>query len=391
MALPPPPANPGATPAPLGRWFDGRKAQGLAVRLARDSSHLLLWPLQPPLPAEPAGRYPLQALTWPEPTRHGVYQLILPDGGVLRLDDAPTWDRWARAHHLRTPLAARWAQSWRSSALAGVLLVALMAGAWRWAIPWAAQHAAQAMPDTVRQTIDREVVAEFTRRGWLQPSALPAEQQQQVRDALAQALARAYAAAPAGPQPPGAQAPTRPPASSPLPPLPRHRLSFHRMPKALGPNAFALPGGQIVVNDALVALLRATPPATVHPALLGVLAHELGHVQGQHGLQLVAQAGAMGVLMGWWVGDHSAVLAGVPTVLAQAGYSRTHERAADAEALRVMQAAGLDPTAMAEFFRRLAKALPERDGDSLSLGLSSHPADQERIAFFERAGQRPRP
>ncbi len=47
-----------------------------------------------------------------------------------------------------------------------------------------------------------------------------------------------------------------------------------------GANAFALPGGVLFMTDALVALAE---PA----AILGVLAHELGHVQQRHATRVV--------------------------------------------------------------------------------------------------------
>jgi predicted Zn-dependent protease len=77
-------------------------------------------------------------------------------------------------------------------------------------------------------------------------------------------------------------------------------------------------------------------------------------------------------------------LAPLPAWLAQANYSRQAEREADAEALRVMQAAGIDPRHMVMFFEALKKAMPERDGNSNSAAfcLSSQPADADRMRFF---------
>ena len=164
--------------------------------------------------------------------------------------------------------------------------------------------------------------------------------------------------------------------------VPAFRLHFRKAPKWLGPNAFALPGGDIVITDALVVLLKSAGD-TVDPALLGVVAHELGHVRERHGLRLVFEAGAITALTGWWLGDFSSILAAAPALAAQAGYSRDHERSADFEARRVMRAAGIDPAAMATFFQAVQKAAPERDGESPAFGLSTHPVDSERIRFFQ--------
>src|SRR5690606_15157282 len=58
---------------------------------------------------------------------------------------------------------------------------------------------------------------------------------------------------------------------------PRYTLDFRR---GLGANAFALPGGAIVVTDGLVEAARAA--GLQDDAIAGVLAHEIGHVAHRH-------------------------------------------------------------------------------------------------------------
>jgi predicted Zn-dependent protease len=144
------------------------------------------------------------------------------------------------------------------------------------------------------------------------------------------------------------------------------------------------------VTDALVELLDGGE-GPVDEALLGVIAHEIGHVRARHGLRMVTESAATATLLAWWVGDYSSVLAGGPTWLVQAQYSRAHERDADAHALALMHAARIDPRAMVRFFTALKKAVPERDGDDPFFGLSSHPADSERVRFFEEGARRRAP
>ncbi len=337
-------------------WFDGRSAGAHAVELDWEDGQLLL------ISADQAPRrYPARQIVWPERTRHGQRQLLLPDGGVVSLPDAQAWDQWAAAAGLAQPLAARWALHWRGALLATVLLIALLLAAWRWGIPWGAQQAADWVPLSVERAIGDQVMEDLAERGWLKPSELPAGEQQAIREAVAAMIASAYAEHE----------------------RPAYRLHIHRAPRWLGPNAFALPGGDIVVTDALVELLR-SEPARVPPALLGVVAHELGHVRAKHGLRMLFEASAVSVLLGWWIGDYSSVLALAPTLMAQTAYSRDHERSADAESLRVMKAAGIDPRAMVQFFAALKKLSPERRGDDPAFGLSTHPADSERVRYFEQ-------
>lgn len=344
-----------AAPLPA-LWFDGVSARAQPCELDWKDGELRLYAAQ----GEPR-RYASTQVRWPERTRHGLRQLQLPDGGVVSIADARAWDDWTRAAGIVQPLAARWALSWRGSAAAILLLLGSLFGAWRWGIPWGAEQVAHALPDNVQAKLGQRVMQDLEQRQWLMPSELPVEVQQRIADAVAGMAKKAYRDA-----------------------APAYRLHFRSAPKWLGPNAFALPGGDVVVTDALVKLLK-SDGNTVASALLGVVAHELGHVRERHGLRLAFEAGAVTVLTGWWLGDFSSILAAAPALAAQAGYSRHHERSADAEAKRVMLAAGIDPAAMVEFFQAVQKAVPQRDGDGTAFGLATHPVDSERIRFFQQA------
>ena len=141
-------------------------------------------------------------------------------------------------------------------------------------------------------------------------------------------------------------------------------------------NAFALPGGQIVVYTGL--LKKATRPEQV----AGVLAHEIAHVTRRHGLQ--GLAGQVGVMVGLQilVGDLSGLagLAGQGAMTAILnGYSRDKEREADAEGLRMLMAAGIDPQGLPEFFE-LLKGEKASEIPGMLTWMSTHPGHDERIA-----------
>jgi predicted Zn-dependent protease len=173
--------------------------------------------------------------------------------------------------------------------------------------------------------------------------------------------------------------------------MPAYRLVFRA--SRIGPNAFALPGGTIVLTDELVR--RVDADAAI---VTGVLAHELGHLRERHGLRLLAQVGALGLLWSALLGDFSGLLATAPALLGQASYSRDAEREADGEAVRVLRAAGIAPTVMVTLFEKLAarddapSQAGARDGDDapswLGIAIASHPADAERIRFFRDAAAR---
>lgn len=141
-------------------------------------------------------------------------------------------------------------------------------------------------------------------------------------------------------------------------------------------NAFALPGGQMVV---LTGLLRA---ATEPEQVAGVLAHEMAHVTRRHGMKNVAHR--VGIVLGvqLLLGDVEGwtAMATELAVLAKANdYSREQEADADAEGTRMLVAGGLDPEGLAGFFGLLR----DQPGSELSgaMGwLSTHPDHGSRIA-----------
>jgi Zn-dependent protease with chaperone function len=352
------------------RWFDGRSPRGHAVRLQVQQGELLVEALDPPDPAPlPPGlpqRHRVDRLRWPERTRHGVRQLDLPDGSLLQHTDTAEWDDWCDAQGFQQGLAVRWALSWRAtvSALMGVVLLVL--AAWLWGVPWLGQVVAHRMPDAVDQRIGQSSLQQLDGL-LLQPSRLPAPQQAALRERWAGFVQRAHPAGDA----------------------PAWQLHLRRS-DLLGANALALPGGHIVVTDELVQRLDDQPAA-----LLGVLAHELGHVQHRDGLDMIVRAGLVSALVGLVIGDASGFMATVPAALTTQAYSRAAERRADAHAAALLHANGYQPAVMVVFFERL------RDSDAqgrtgggdgsrpLPIAIASHPADAERIRFFRDWAPRP--
>ncbi|MFY8043981.1 MAG: M48 family metallopeptidase, partial [Rhodoferax sp.] len=135
-------------------------------------------------------------------------------------------------------------------------------------------------------------------------------------------------------------------------------------------NAFAAPGGVVVVYSGL---LKGTD--TPEEAA-GVIAHEVAHAELRHGLQgmvksMGLRAGAA-VLLGDWSG---AVLSEATTSLLEMKFSREAETQADAEGLRRLVAAKINPEGMARFMDKLAA---QSEGGTPPALLSTHPASAER-------------
>ncbi|SCB62084.1 Peptidase family M48 [Rhizobium aethiopicum] len=161
----------------------------------------------------------------------------------------------------------------------------------------------------------------------------------------------------------------------------RYVLNF-RDGGLIGPNAFALPDGNIVITDQLVEMA-----GDDDEMISGVLAHEIGHVEYKHSLrQLYHAAGVAGLVM-LIAGD---VGSGVEDILTQGGgllalsYSRSAEAEADRRSVELMRKAGMDPVAIARFFDLLETKLGDHSRTSM---LSTHPGTPKRKqAILDYAG-----
>jgi Zn-dependent protease with chaperone function len=151
----------------------------------------------------------------------------------------------------------------------------------------------------------------------------------------------------------------------------KYRYRFH-VAKNDAVNAFAVPGGIIVVHTGLI-------DATRRPEeLAGVLAHEVQHVEQRHSLEaMVKDLG----LRGLWAlvsGDLGGGLIGQAAVeLTSLSFSRGAEAEADAKGFDELIEAGIDPSGMADFFIVMSK---QEGGVAPPPFMSTHPASKDREA-----------
>ncbi len=137
-----------------------------------------------------------------------------------------------------------------------------------------------------------------------------------------------------------------------LPDETRFQLALRNCP-GLGANAFALPGGMVLVTDDLANLAQSDEQ------LLAVLAHEAGHVVARHGLRGLIQTSLGAVLMGTVLGDATAITGlayALPTFLLQNGYTRAMETEADTFAFERMKAVGVSTENFAQIMTLLMQA-----------------------------------
>ena len=280
--------------------------------------------------------------------------LYLPDGSTCCVSDNDAIDRIARASRLECTL-----HRWESLPVLAAVALALVAGlVWaliQYGVPWGAQHVAARIPPQAEARLGAETLAGLDQQ-WMRPSKLAPVRQAALRTQFSQMARKA-------------------------PDTPRVELEFRSSP-TIGPNAFALPGGIMVMTDELVALSRHDKE------VLGVLAHEFGHVHHRHAMRGLLESSAVALLIAGITGDvasTASLAASAPVLLLQSKFSRDNETEADGYAIALMQRAAIDPKYLATMLERLeAKSAGE---GMFPTFLSSHPATVERRARALAASQ----
>lgn len=170
------------------------------------------------------------------------------------------------------------------------------------------------------------------------------------------------------------------------------RVEFRDAKDSFGANAFALPDGMVVFTDQLVGL------AESDDELIGVYAHEIGHIVRRHSMRNILQSSALAVVLVAVTGDISSVPALVtaaPTLIVRSGYSRDFEREADRFAIQQLLRHNMNPMLLGEILMRMEKTRlcveGEAEGsegcqtgrESWMDYLSTHPGTDERMRLIQ--------
>lgn len=269
------------------------------------------------------------------------------DSRIEFKDVLPDWFNLARKDQYHTI----WKLERKPSLiLFSVLFVALLVfSVVKWGIPAASYQVAQHLPaKTMHSWGDQaeKYVLDMT-----QPSALPQARQQELKQKYLHMIAGG------------------PPA----------KLIF-RAGGQIGANALAIPNNTIIVTDELVKL------AKNDQELLGVLAHEQGHLVERHSMQQALSSLGFSVIALMITGDSSDLITTLPATVIGASYSRDFESDADLYALNMMDQQHIPTIHFANFLQRLAADSGEEVSNKRSLldFLSSHPATHDRIEAVKK-------
>jgi Zn-dependent protease with chaperone function len=242
---------------------------------------------------------------------------------------------------------------WRMVGMLFLGMAAACTAFYVWGIPFAAKHIAYALPAPVLESVSKQVLTLLAYSSDAGASNLPPERLKSIQTAFYEMTGRH-----------GGNY--------------KYKLHF-RHSENIGPNAFALPSGDIVITDDLIKL------AKNDREIMAVLAHEMTHVTERHGMRMVLQNSGLFILLAGLMGDISSMTslgASLPTVLAESNYSRKFEVEADAGAAHYCHGCGWSTRPLQGILKRMAEKHFEIKGTE---AFSSHPDMEKRVNLLQAA------
>jgi Zn-dependent protease with chaperone function len=329
-------------------YFDGKSSKAYPVRIVSDGLNVSVWGDE-----GQALRYiPLHQCVITPPMGNARRCIKFPDGAQCETDnlqaasDLEEYIGSNQGMQMVNSLEINW--KFAAACLGGIVVfvwIFIIYG-----IPLMAQIATPLIPSAITEKISQQAM-NMLDKNFTQPSQLDLKKAEQI-SILFQELCRE--------------------AEKNF----NYRIEFRKSPR-IGPNAFALPSGMIVMTDELVRL------AANDNEIRGVLVHEMAHVRHRHGIRSVLQNAGVFLIVSILVGDVTSitsVAATLPTVLVEAGYSRKFEKEADREAGLYFIKKGLNTSDYQSILMRLGEEHKEHSGLSL---LSTHPMTEERIKYLQ--------
>lgn len=134
-------------------------------------------------------------------------------------------------------------------------------------------------------------------------------------------------------------------------------------------NAFAMPDNHLVVYTGLIKACKN------EQALLGVLGHEIAHIENKHVMKKLSKEIGLSVLLSITTGSNGAVLSEILKTLSSSAYDRSLETEADMESVKYMLKANIDPRPFADFLYELSL---DNELHKYTYWVSTHPESEAR-------------
>ncbi len=332
-----------------GTYYDGRTPAAVPARMEFAGPEAIL------IAGQTTRRYAAALLSVSPRIGRADRFIALPDGGQFQCPDQPFLDSLPQASPSEGPVA--WLEERWGVALAGIAIIACLLGAgYFYGLPAAAERVAARIPVETEQTLGQHAVTWLDEQKWFRPTELALNKQSSIRDGFDRLR-------------------------SGLPLKNYYHLEF-RASRALGANAFAFPGGTIVITDDMV------KAANSEEEILAVLAHEIGHVELRHTMRSLLQNSAVAVAAAAVTSDAASLgvaVAGLPVLLARTKYSREFEAAADEFAFKLLKQKGYSPLAFASIMERLA--IKYEQDEKMFVYVSTHPVTADRMRRARAAAE----
>ena len=286
-------------------------------------------------------------------TGHADRFIILSDGGQYQCEDHPILGELPQEVKSEGPVA--WLEDRVSVAIIGIIVVAcVLLYGYFYGLPAAAESMVKRIPVETEKSLGKHVLTWFDDNKLFNATIISKVQQDSISgkfDNLHKGLSIS----------------------------PYIKLEF-RNSERIGPNAFALPGGTIVITDQMI------EKAESEEEILAILAHELGHAEGRHSMLQILQSSLVALTVATITADAaslSVAVAGLPVILVQTKYSRDFETEADDFAFELLARHDISTEAFASFMERLNN--DSEPMEDLSF-LSTHPMTSKRIKRAREAG-----
>jgi Zn-dependent protease with chaperone function len=331
-------------------YFDGKSGKPHTVKIAFQNNSIVIQHQA----AEAIGqviKHPMANCFVDEGFKGAAQRIDLGAGAVLEVKDKQALQQSLDALGLKLGVVQKAQNSWAWVAASVAVFVGVLALSYFVLIPFGARHVASWLPESVDKMIGDQSWPVIESQ-MFKATKLSPERQKEIADKFTQVTATLSANDKS---------------------IPQYTLFFRA--SQVGPNAVAIPGGRLVMTDELVALSKDDN------ALIGVLLHELGHIKNRHSMRNIIQATAISAIVSLWLGDVSAIVTALPTMMATMKYSRDFETEADDFAVAALKTLKVPGQVVGDLFLALEKAHGGSDGKNESI-LSSHPVTSERIKKF---------
>lgn len=332
-----------------GMYYDGERPIGVRATLMLSARDITL------VGEQIMQRYTAQQLRVSPRIGKAARFIALPDGTQFQCNDHPALDCLPHDSLSEGPVAWLEQRIW-VAIIALAATIAFAGVGYFYGLPRIANYAAVHMPQKTEHDLGQSWLRLADEQGMFRPTQIDEETQAEIRTAFA-ALTRG------------------------LPFEKYYEVNFRS--SSVGANAFAFPGGTIIITDDMVDLAESTDE------ILAVLAHEAGHVERHHTTRQIIQNSAVAVAVATVTADAatlSAVVAGAPTLLVQMKNSREFESEADDFGFALLKRHGISPETFATLMTRLSEEHGGDKEDSYAF-LSSHPITKERVARAEAAAR----